>query len=44
MKALLIILLLLIGSCGMPAIRDAYVWHQIEAQALQADLREGAQL
>lgn len=43
MKATLIILLLLIGACGGPAIQEAYTWHQIETQALLADLAEGAQ-
>jgi hypothetical protein len=43
MKAMLIILLLALGFIVGPGIHEAYVWHQIEKQALVADLAEGGQ-
>ena len=43
MKALLLILLCLAGLILAPALHDTYAWNRIEAQALAADLAEGAQ-
>ena len=43
MKTLIFVWLLAMGIVLGPAIHDAYVWHQIEQQALTADLVEGNQ-
>jgi hypothetical protein len=43
MKMIMVVWLLAMGFVLGPAAYDAYVWHQIETQALAADLVEGAQ-
>ena len=43
MKAILVVWVLVIGFTFSPVMYDTYVWHQIEKQALAADLVEGAQ-
>jgi hypothetical protein len=43
MKTLIIACLLIMGFILGPAAHEAYVWNQIEKQALAADLAEGAQ-
>lgn len=43
MKTLIITWLLAMGFIFGPTIHESYLWHQIEKQALAADLVEGAQ-
>ncbi len=43
LAALVIIVALLSLVTVAPMAHDAYVWHQIEKQALAADLAEGEQ-
>jgi len=43
MKTILFVWLLAMGFIFGPEVHDTYVWHQIEKQALAADLVEGAQ-
>jgi hypothetical protein len=43
MKTMMVIWLLAMGVILGPSIHEVYVWHQIEKQALAADLVEGAQ-
>jgi hypothetical protein len=43
MKTIAIIWLLVMGFILGPAVHEAYVWHQVEKQALAADLVEGDQ-
>jgi hypothetical protein len=43
MKNLVMVWLLAMGFILGPAVYDAYVWNQIEQQAIKADLVEGAQ-
>jgi hypothetical protein len=43
MKVLVMVWFLAMGVILGPSIHEAYVWHQIEKQAVMADLVEGAQ-
>lgn len=43
MRILVVIWLLAMGFILGPWIHEAYVWHQIEQQAVVADLVEGGQ-
>lgn len=43
MKIMVILWMLAMGFILSPSIYDAYVWYQIEQQALVADLVEGVQ-
>jgi hypothetical protein len=42
-KVMMMVWFLAMGFTLKPPIHDAYIWHQIEKQALVADLVEGAQ-
>jgi hypothetical protein len=43
MKVMIVVWFLAMAVVLGPAVYDAYVWHQIEKQAVVADLAEGAQ-
>jgi len=43
MKTLMVVWFLALGLILGPALHDVHFWHQVEKQALEADLVEGAQ-